>query len=471
MPLLPRRRQSPTRQVTGTSYEARGNVDPPAVSYRELGSSAAGIMPESVPELVGTYQQLRAWTKMVRSDVSVRTSLRAGKAPILGAEYYLEPFDDQPINQSILEFVDYNIFYGMMIPFGITLNQICTFMEKGYSVFEPVWELREWAPKKTSPGANRRVYTMLKKLAIRPVMSLSNHQYDDNGELLSIDQAAIRQQGRAETVTLKANNLVIFTFDKEENDVTGNSILRSAYRHWFYKDKFYSIDGIQKERHGMGVPDIELQPGHTEADRTAAHELGRNLRTNEYGYIVRTTNMKVGFAEMKTQPADALASAGHHDDMIMKNIMVQFLNMGVGESGSRAVGATAMDMFLKAMKFIAHDLICDVWNADIIPKLVAYNFRTDQFPTLRVRNIGETRDLQMWAAAMANLVDKGLITMDLESEQWCRRQLDMPKKLGERPTKPAPDASNPNQSGGASRNGGGTGVTTGNVGRSANSAN
>ena len=35
--------------------------------------------------------------------------------------------------------------------------------EFGFSVMEKVYEDREWSPRKT--GANRRVYTMLRKLA------------------------------------------------------------------------------------------------------------------------------------------------------------------------------------------------------------------------------------------------------------------------------------------------------------------
>jgi hypothetical protein len=158
-----------------------------------------------------------------------------------------------------------------------------------------------------------------------------------------------------------------------------------------------------------------------------AHTLGANLRTNESSYIVRTTTMKVGFAELSTQLVDALKSALHHDDMIMKNIMVQFLNMGLSGAGGRSTGATAMDMFLKSMRYLA-GAMCDVFNSYLIPNLVAYNFKTDQFPRLDVRNIGEAKDMQMWAAAMSNLIKQKAIQVDDETEQWLRRQVDMPKR-------------------------------------------
>jgi hypothetical protein len=53
---------------------------------------------------------------------------------------------------------------------------------------------------------------------------------------------------------------------------------------------------------------------------------------------------------------------------------------------------------------------------------------------MRVRNIGETKDLQQWASAMANLAARNLITLDLDTENWVRSKVDAPLKLGERQT-------------------------------------
>jgi hypothetical protein len=238
----------------------------------------------------------------------------------------------------------------------------------------------------------------------------------------------------------------------------------------------YRIDGIQKERHGIGVPDIELQPGYSADDKKFAHELGSNLRTNERAYIVHTSMLKVGFAELSGNLVEPLKSAEHHDTMIMKNIMVQFLNMGTGVeggSGGRATGTTSMDMFLKSMRHIA-DGICDCINLYLIPNLVAYNFPTDRFPQLKVRGVGETKDLQMWSAAMRNLLANDAIIIDDETEQWVRQQMDMPRRTTpfvpatERPSTVQeigkPEDFVPSKNGDHSNNGG-----AGNVGPSGNS--
>lgn len=433
VPKLRKKDQTPAKQVTGTSYAATPAVPIPGGSYSESGSQQANVIRDPIPQLGNRRQRSQTYKAMSRSDASVRVSLRAGKAPVLGGDFYVEPFSEAEEDQVTAEFVEFNLFRAPSSPWLITINEVLHFLEEGSAVLENCWELREWAPKKTNAQANRKKYTMLKKMAPRPATTIMEFQYDDNGGPVGVKQGAIRADGKVDEVEIPIDKLIIFTFEKDGGNLEGESILRSAYQHWFYKDILYKIDAIQKERHGIGVPDIELQPGYTKEDKRIAHEMGRNLRTNEFAYIVRPPGMQVGFAKVEGQLVDALASANHHDNQIMKNIMVQFLNLGIeGSGGGRATGATAADMFMKAMKYIA-DLICEYFNLYLVPKIVAYNFKTDKFPKLKARGIGETKDMQMWAAAHSNLVNQNAISVDLETEQWYREQLDMPRKLGERP--------------------------------------
>lgn len=488
-PKLKKSDSTPARQVTGTSYVAKGAPNIAAPNIGELGSSQIARIIDPVPDLVNRTVAARTYRKMSRSDASVRASLRAGKSPILGGNYYIDPYNSDELSLVIQEFVTHNIFEQPGAPFLSTLSEILHFFEDGFHVQEKVWGLREWAPRKLSAGANRRVYTMIEKLAPRPASTITKFNYDDNGGPVSVQHNQLKQDGTTNEVTIPIDKLLIFTFDKNGGNLEGESILRSAYKHWWYKEAFYNIDAIQKERHAVGVPDIELPPGYTPQDKTIAHELGKNLRTNEKSYIVRVPGMTVGFAELHSNLVNVLESANHHDNMIMKNLMVQFLNLGIeGTGGGRATGATAADMFLKSMRYIAN-YICDCFNLYLIPQLVAYNFQTDQFPVMKVRNIGETKDLQMWATAFANLVDKNIITMDLEDEQWARNVMDMPMKLKDRPLaatvsnvkeqyllRDNPDTPvNEDLAGQAAvtkagqtpaTGGGGTGATSGNVGKS-----
>jgi phage gp29-like protein len=179
------------------------------------------------------------------------------------------------------------------------------------------------------------------------------------------------------------------------------------------------------------VPRGKLLAGYNSADKTALQTALRNLRTNEESFILQTPNVEIDFAEVKGNLVNVIESAEHHNAMILLNVMAAFLGLGTqvsgGGGGSRAVGTTQSDMFMKSLKFIA-EYICQVFNQDLVPELVVYNYKTTNFPQLKVRNIGETRDIQMLAAALANLIAQGGLTMDLPTEQWIRRTLDMPAK-------------------------------------------
>jgi len=437
MPKIPfLKKSTPARQVTGTSYEAQGAVNPNTTdaSLGELGSSRSAPIYDPVPALGHGYQAHQTYTKMARADASVRISLRAGKSPVLGADYYFDSCDDSEEAITNRDFCQYNLFEGLTTPFLKSMEQILKMYENGWALLEPVWEMREWTPPAVGNlQPNRRRYTMLRKLAVRPVSTIGKVNYDENGGPASFEHKALRPDGKVDEVVIPIEKAIVFTFDPDGGDITGNSILRSAYQHWYYKDHLYKIDAIQKERHGIGIPEVELQPGYSATDKAVANELAANLRTNEKAYVVRTTMMTVGFIDLGAGHAliDAMKSAQHHDGMIMKNIMVQFLNMGLGDtSGGRATGATAMDMFLKSMRYVAQT-ICDAFNMYLVPQMIAYNFKSDKFPVLKVKNIGETKDLQMWAAAMSNLVKQGAIQMDDELEQWIRANMDAPKRQGE----------------------------------------
>lgn len=419
----------PRKRVTGTSLVAGGSVPVPAGVMVEQGSSRGGLVRDIVPALGSTSQRINTWEEMTNSDAAVDVSLRAAKTPVMGADYWVEAFDENPENQDIMEFVEFNLLSGTSAPFLLVLEDILRMLEFGYSVVEQVFEDREWAPKRQR--ANRRTYTMLKKLAARPTPTIKEIKYDNNGGPLSVVHSAVQADGKPKDVEIPIEKLIIFSNNKKGGNLEGKSILRTAYRPWVFKSNLLNIDGIQKERHGMGFPIIELPPGATTTDKDAAHELVRNVRTNEFGGAVLPFGFKLSFADISGQPVDVMRSVEHHNGEIMLNTMTQFLLLGLeGSGGGRATSGAHQDMFNKSQRYVGN-LICDYINLYCIPKLVGYNFDTDKFPRLRVRNIGETKDLQQWASALANLKAQGLINYTPELEIWVRSIVDAPLVPGQ----------------------------------------
>jgi hypothetical protein len=342
----------------------------------------------------------------------------------------MQPFDEKEISHDISEFCEFNIFESTSRPFVLVLEDILRMFNDGFSVIEQVWETREWSPRRT--GANRKKYTMLRNLAVRPASTISEITYDDNGGPTGVVQQAIRADGNAQEVTLDIQKLLIFTFGILGGDLTGKPLGRTAYQPWYFKKELYKIDAIGHERNRLGVPRWELAEGFSNADVSAAWEQVTNVRTNEKTGVVVPPGHKFDFATVENNPTDIMVSIEHHDAKILLNVMAQFLLLGLTGGGGRATSGSHVDMFQKAMKYVAK-YICGVFNLYLIPKLVGYNFDTTEFPEMRVRNIGETKDLQQWASALSNLASQLLITPDMETENYIREEIDFPYKTEPRP--------------------------------------
>lgn len=373
---------------------------------------------ERVPELREKIG-LRTYYDMKRADGTVRGALRLFKTPILAARWFVEPESDSALDINIADFVEKNLFEQLSVPWSRVVEDALLMCEYGYFPFELVFS------ETINPGKIN-----LSKLAPRHPMDVQEWVWDSSGGVDGIwmepQQVVSNFQGvqygapSFERVFIPISKMVIFVLEEEAGDLRGTSILRSAYKHYYYKDTLYKIDAIQKERHGIGVPIIKLPPGFSEGDKTLADNLGRNLRTNERAHIVVPSNWEILFAEIKGQPVNCITSIEHHDMKIKSNILAPFM-----DEPSPGAGANGFDLFYKSVRYVANT-ICDTFNHFVIPKLVDFNFARGGYPKLRVRSIGEWEDIRTMSFAYRNFVGAGTIRPDDELEKFIRRQLDLP---------------------------------------------
>jgi hypothetical protein len=452
---------NPRKATVGTTFDAKGLISaPPPKTDSELGSSVPVVIREVVPALASGNQRLQTYSKMM-NDASVDVSMRAAKMPILGAEFFVEPFSDNPLDIEIAEFISANLFEGMSAPLLNSLEDILHMFEDGYSVLEKVYEMREWAPRRTRSAANTRNFTMLKKLGVRPASTIKEIEYDNNGGPDKIVQNAIQKDKTVAEKDLDIAKVIIFTFSRMGGDLTGKSLLRTAYPHWYYKTHFYKIDAIQKERFSLGVIIGKLLPGYKPLDHTTLQKLLRNYRTNEESFMILPPSVDVSVDFPGGTPVNVLDSASHHNAMILLNVLAQFVGLGMETGGGRATAGTQADLFMKSLRYVANH-IADQFNMYLVPELVVWNYPTKNFPKIKVRNMGETRDLQMLGGALSNLFAQNVITWDEDTENWVRQIFDMPRKAAG--TTPVPQPTDPSGNGNGSGLKGNVNLKPGDVG-------
>lgn len=387
----------------------RNTKMPSNMAVREMGYSSpspwtAWTRVENVDKL-RDKQGIRTYYDMKRADGTVRGALRLLKTPIQAAEWFVKPASDSAIDRNIAEFVEENLFDKLNVSWSRLMEDILTMCEYGYAPFETVYGI--------DPDGKMR----LKKLSHRHPLDVREWIYDGTGGPNYLVMEPLEISGWNEIV-IPISKLVVFVFEQEGGDLRGTSILRSAYKHYYYKDTLYKIDAIQKERHGIGVPLIKMPMGFTEEDRKLADELGRNLRTNERAHITIPSNWEVSFADLKGQPVDCMKSIEHHDKKIMSNMLAEFLE------GTRD-RADAQDLFFKSTRYIAQT-IASTFNQHCIKQLVDFNFQRGGYPKLMIRRIGEWEDIRTMTFGVRNLVGAQMLTPDDKLEEWVRDQLFLP---------------------------------------------
>lgn len=385
------------------------------VNIGEIGSSSPSpwlsfSRKEYNRDLQGT-KGLQTYDRMRKSDGIVRGTLRVVKTPVLAARWFVEPKSDKKRDENAAEFVWKCLTEYMSISWPQVLTEALLCADFGYYMFEKVWEER------VIEGQKRMV---LAKLAPRHPMDVKEWKYDSHGGPAGVVMYGTEISGPIAEVYIPIDKLLVFTFDREAGNVEGISVLRSAYKHWYFKEQLYKIDAIQKERHGIGIPVIKLPSNFNAEDKVAANDLGRNLRTNERAHVVLPPNWELIFAKMEGHMVDAIKSIEMHDRAIRENVLAGFLD------SSNTTKEEDQVLFLKATRFIA-DIICDTFNLYLIPQLMEFNFERVGTPRLRARRIGEQADWRTLSFAIRNLVGAGIIRPDDRLEEWIREEMDLPK--------------------------------------------
>lgn len=384
----------------------------PTYAVREIGSTSTmygNIMREEYNNELRGDLGLQKYDRMRRSDGGVRSTLRAIKTPILGARWFVSPANQGDEAREQADFVSWNLFKGMSISWPQVVWEALLMLDFGYYTFEKVFEVGIW---------KNRPVMYWQKLAPRHPLDLAYWSFDRGG---GPNAAWFHDANTGKPKPISISKLAVFTFDKEAGNIEGISLLRSAYKHWFYKENLYKIDAIQKERHGVGVPIIKLPANYTAEDKRLADEFGRNLRSNEKAHVVLPPFWEIMFAKLEGQHVNAMQSAEHHNRMMYENILASFL-VDPQNSGSDFAG----ELFLKSTRYIA-EIIRDVFNKYCIPQLIDMNWSgVQEYPELRVRRIGDVQDWRMISFALRNLVGSGIIQVDDDLETWIRDEMDLP---------------------------------------------
>lgn len=356
------------------------------------------------------------YDKMRLGDGQVKAGLSVVKLPILRANWEIEAASDSAEDKMIAELAEEDL-QSMSVSFISFLRQALLELDYGSMLFEKVWEVREDG------------LIHLRKFAPRLPSTIQRWMTDDHGGFAGVKQSAIKASG-FELVDIPPEKLILFVNEQEGSNFRGVSMLRAAYKHWYYKDGHYRIDAIANERRGVGMDVGTIKAGATNKDeiKTGLERAMATAHAHEKMYFVEDEEnftYRVDTGGARGGANAIMATIEHHDLRILRSILAEFLNMGSASTGSLAMHKDKSAFFLMALEALA-DGIAEALTTHYLKQWVDYNWVVDKYPRFKYSRL-DTRDFAGIAHAVNELMSVGALTKSPATEAELRVLGDLPE--------------------------------------------
>ena len=408
-------------------------------NFLEIGSSGLRrsggyINEEFLPNLQGV-KGFKVYREMHDNDPVVGAMLYAIDKVITRLEWHVEGEDERTAM-----FVD-ECLKDMSDSWDATLQNILSMLTYGWSFHEIVYKIRRGPtgdPKTHSAYSDNRIGW--RKWPVRAQETLQEWMIDDNGGIqgmIQMDPSSGKGLAR-----IPIDKALLFRTTTNRNNPEGYSLLRNAYRPWFYKRRIEEIEAIGIERDLAGLPMAYVPPEYLsntaspqqKAVLQAITNIVQNVKRNEQEGIVfpaaydehgnRIFDLTLLSASGARQ-FDTGAVIQRYDQRISMSLLSDFLLLGSDRVGSFALGTAKVDLWTLAVDSIAKT-IAEVVNQFAIPRLLKLNaMRMDKMPRLTYGQVSSV-ELTEVADYVSKLAQAGVIMPDRELESHLRSLADLP---------------------------------------------
>ncbi|MBR1806548.1 MAG: hypothetical protein IJ774_09215 [Selenomonadaceae bacterium] len=405
---------------------------------RELGRVGAkrygGLFYEEfLPELRG-IRGVRVYEEMSENDDVCGAILFAIKMLIRQASWSVQTASSREIDRQAAEFVE-SCLHDMQSTWTDTVSEILSFLAYGWSVHEIVYKRR--MGQKKNPQLESKFDDGLigwQKLPIRCQESLYEWEFDSHDNLTAFVQMPAPD---FQIIRIPVEKLLLFRTESRKDNPEGRSILRNAYRSWYFKKRIQEIEGIGVERDLAGFPvliapeGIDIWSPQNAALLKTCNDFVSNIRRDALEGLTIPAGWELKLLSTGgSRQFDTSKIIERYDTRIAMTVLADFLFLGHEKSGSWALSSDKTELFSMAIGAYL-DIICETFNRKAIPALIEINrknFNGADYPQLVHGDI-ETQDLAKLGTFLKDMSGIGLITPDDELEEYLREQAGLPTKV------------------------------------------
>lgn len=407
--------------------------------FAEIGSSglrrSGGTINEEFLAQLQGVKGFKVYREMHDNDPVVGAMLYAIDKVITRLEWHVEGEDERTAM-----FVD-ECLHDMSDSWDATLQNILSMLVYGWSFHEIVYKIRGGHTNDPRTNSNYKDYRIgWRKWPVRAQETLQEWMLDTQGGIQGMVQTDPSGGGMHRIPIDKA---LLFRTTTNRNNPEGYSLLRNAYRPWFYKRRIEEIEAIGIERDLAGLPIAYVPPEYLSSTASNAQkavlqsitEIVQNVKRNEQEGIV----FPAAYDEQGNRIFDItlLSAAGgrqfdtggviqRYDHRIAMSLLSDFILLGSDRVGSFALGTAKIDLWTLAVDSIAKS-IAEVVNQYAIPRLLKLNaMRLDKLPVITYGQVNSV-ELTEVADFVSKLAAAGVLMPDRELEAHLRNMADLPE--------------------------------------------
>lgn len=406
-----------------------------------LRRSSGYVHEEFLTQLAG-YRSIQVYREMRENDPVIGAILYAIDKLVRQVTWRVQPASSALEDVRGAKFIE-SCMKDMNQSWEDFISEVLSMLTYGWSYHEIVYKKRNGMDGNSE---NRSKYNDgligWRKLPIRSQETKMQWVFDDNGGIKGMTQSAPPEY---KLVTIPIEKSLLFRTTSHKNNPEGRSVLRNAYRPWYFKKRIEEVEAIGIERDLAGFPIMYVDP---DIMRTDAADFKQQIfqdyknaiinirRDQQEGMILPSIYNDQGHAMYRLE---LLSSGGQrsfdtdriitrYDQRIATTVLADFILLGQSANGSYALSSDKTNLFAISLKCWL-EVIRSVMNEHAIPRLFNVNgFPMEKLPTIEYGDI-ETPDLGTLGNYIQVLAGAGVpLFPDDSLENYLRSLASLPEK-------------------------------------------
>ena len=424
----------------------------PRIDLGEIGTTGlkrtSGFVYDEFLTRLRGIQGVRTYREMADNDPVIGAILYAIEKVITRLEWRVDPYRDQTADGEpdtadveTAQFVE-DCINDMSDSFDSTLSSILSMCIYGWSFHEIVYKRRLGPDQKDASKRSRFNDGKIgwRKWAIRGQETLYLWQFSPDGGIDGMQQ--VDPYTGHGMVTIPMEKALLFRTTAQKNNPEGRSLLRNAFRPWWFKRRIEEIEAIGIERDLAGLPVAMVPPNYLASTATPAEQEVLATLQQIVTSIKRNENEGIIFPLIYDESGNKmfeltlLNSGGARqfdtdkvitrlDQRIAMSVLSDFILLGQDRVGSFALGSQKMDLWSMAVDSIAKT-IADTVNQHAIPRLLRLNGMDTTRPPVLVYSEVAHVDLAEIADFVSKMTQAGVLAPDPGLEDHLREVAGLP---------------------------------------------